>query len=297
MIGKTSEEIKQAKEYPMIDMLTNLGIEISKDRMICCPYHTEKTPSAKVGDKNMLNCFGCGKKGADTIDVYMQIMGVDFITAVDAINSMGEGSVKATISTAVHADSKETAGDKYRKFLRFFKPYIALNCNKRKIVDDYLNTRHLEGVLNVLHENKLDIGLDSRDNVCWALNGFGIVISTSKSNMGSPVPTLIKAHKDEEWMIAEGMTDALSAVLLGYNAISLNSVNNLDKLIDRLSSSGKSKAHTYVIATDTDRAGLDAKNKLQIFFQKNNYNFYEYTPLYLSDCKDLNEFFVLAHEK
>lgn len=301
MAGKTSKEIKQAAAYPMVDMLTNLGIEISKDRKICCPYHNEQTPSARIGDNNVLNCFGCDKKGISTISLYMQIMGVDFITAVDAINSMDKGSVKPATSTKTSTKSytklKQASADNYRKFLSFFKPYIALNHEKKQIVDDYLNYRYLKGALDILHKNRLDIGLDSKGHICWALNGFGIVIGTPKYNMGSPAPTLIKVRQGEEWMITEGMTDALSAVLLGYNAISLNSVANVDNLIDRFSNSNKSKTHTYVIATDTDKAGLKAKDKLQTFFAENNYNFYEYSPLYLSNCKDLNEFFVLAHKK
>lgn len=50
----------------MIDVLTEYNIKVSKN-MFCCPFHNDKTPSAKVNEKTYF-CFACGKRwGFNTI--------------------------------------------------------------------------------------------------------------------------------------------------------------------------------------------------------------------------------------
>jgi DNA primase len=50
-----------------------------------CPFHTEKTPSFTVTpDGNFFNCFGCGVSG-DLYDFLMQIEGLEFPEAVEAL--------------------------------------------------------------------------------------------------------------------------------------------------------------------------------------------------------------------
>lgn len=50
-----------------------------------CPFHTEKTPSFTVTpDGNFFNCFGCGVSG-DIYDFLMQIEGLEFPEAVEAL--------------------------------------------------------------------------------------------------------------------------------------------------------------------------------------------------------------------
>ena len=41
------------------------GYKVSRNGMMCCPFHDDRTPSMKV-DKNFI-CFGCQEKG-DVID-------------------------------------------------------------------------------------------------------------------------------------------------------------------------------------------------------------------------------------
>lgn len=45
----------------MIDVLTRYNIKVSK-KMFCCPFHNDKTPSAKVYEKTYF-CFACGRRG------------------------------------------------------------------------------------------------------------------------------------------------------------------------------------------------------------------------------------------
>ena len=41
------------------------GFEVSRDGMMCCPFHDDNTPSMKVDER--FHCFGCGEDG-DAID-------------------------------------------------------------------------------------------------------------------------------------------------------------------------------------------------------------------------------------
>lgn len=49
-----------------------------RDKIACCPFHKEKTPSFHVNDeKGVYHCFGCGAHG-DVINFLMQMDGLDF---------------------------------------------------------------------------------------------------------------------------------------------------------------------------------------------------------------------------
>lgn len=68
----TDEMIERARQYPTSNLVDK--------HFINCLFHQEKTPSMKIY-KDGYHCFGCGAHG-DVIDLYMQVHGVDFKTAV-----------------------------------------------------------------------------------------------------------------------------------------------------------------------------------------------------------------------
>lgn len=49
------------------------GYKVSRNGMMCCPFHKDKTPSMKV-DQNFI-CFGCQEKG-DVIDFAAKLFGL-----------------------------------------------------------------------------------------------------------------------------------------------------------------------------------------------------------------------------
>lgn len=296
------EQIESAKSYSMLSMLEQLGIQITRDNKISCPFHSEKTPSASVGKKNILTCWACGTRNVDNIGLYMQIMGTDFPTAVAEINKLaGMGFVSNGKRIAATNRSREIKDpiESYREFLCFFKPYRTLNTSKKAIVNKYLEDRCLNGSVDILHLQGMDIGLDSYNHICWHLRTFGIVVySDNKINKGSPCPILIqnKEASSDIWAITEGITDALSAYKMGYNAICLNSVNNVPVFLKMLSAKSSSKKFTYIIAVDWDKAGIRAMNILVTFFKENGYKYDFIDGLYDSwdsKVKDLNELYVL----
>lgn len=60
----------------MREVLLHYGYELNRAGFICCPFHSEKTPSMKIYDTSY-NCFGCGANG-DVISFVRQLFGLSF---------------------------------------------------------------------------------------------------------------------------------------------------------------------------------------------------------------------------
>lgn len=67
----------------MEDILKKYGIK-TKRTMFCCPFHNDKTPSAKFFDTSF-HCFGCGKSG-DLIQFVQDYYNLGFKEAMEKIN-------------------------------------------------------------------------------------------------------------------------------------------------------------------------------------------------------------------
>lgn len=80
-----AEEIKAS--HNIIDIISQV-VDLKKqgsDYFGCCPFHSEKTPSFSVSEKEQFfHCFGCGASG-DVIKFVMDHQGLDFIEAVKSL--------------------------------------------------------------------------------------------------------------------------------------------------------------------------------------------------------------------
>ena len=78
-----AEQIKQA--VPMNKAVEFYGFKLVNGKM-CCPFHSEKTPSFKVypNDKGWY-CFGCGQ-GGDVISFVQRLFNLDFMYACKKLN-------------------------------------------------------------------------------------------------------------------------------------------------------------------------------------------------------------------
>lgn len=80
MKGKiTDEMIARAKEYPIENL-----VEVNGKGFALCVNHDDKKPSMLTRG-NYAHCFSCGYTGS-VIDVAMKVKGMDFISAVKALN-------------------------------------------------------------------------------------------------------------------------------------------------------------------------------------------------------------------
>lgn len=69
----------------MTDVLEKYGFAL-KGGFMCCPFHTEKTPSFKVySEGKKYKCFGCGE-GGSVIDFVMKYFDLKFKEAIEKIN-------------------------------------------------------------------------------------------------------------------------------------------------------------------------------------------------------------------
>lgn len=74
------------EQIRMEDILNQYGFTPNKAGFICCPFHSEKTPSLKPyqGGRKW-KCFGCGE-GGSVIDFVMKLYEVGLNEAITKIN-------------------------------------------------------------------------------------------------------------------------------------------------------------------------------------------------------------------
>lgn len=77
-------EIDQAKKVPLSEILGTEGKRSASRRILCCPFHEEKTPSFTIYPDNHWHCFSCGKTG-DSISLVMHISSLSFIQAIKSL--------------------------------------------------------------------------------------------------------------------------------------------------------------------------------------------------------------------
>ena len=74
------------------------GLKVNRNKMACCPFHSDQTPSMKIDRRYY--CFVCGEKG-DAVDYVAKLFGIslkdaaikiceDFGTGFRAINIVQE---------------------------------------------------------------------------------------------------------------------------------------------------------------------------------------------------------------
>ena len=115
-------------------------------------------------------------------------------------------------------------------------------------------------------------------------------------NIGTVKPLIHKAYDSNKYIIVEGIEDALTCHVLGYNFICLNSVSNTGRLIDIIKNNiEKFKDKELLICTDYDKGGLDSFEQLENFFISTGLMF-DIPPFYddmlKNRCKDINEYFI-----
>lgn len=68
----------------MVEVVRFYGYEPNRAGFVCCPFHSEKTASLKLYERNF-HCFGCGAHGS-TIDFVAKLLGLDPLGAVKRLN-------------------------------------------------------------------------------------------------------------------------------------------------------------------------------------------------------------------
>ncbi len=79
--AELAARLKESVTMPML--IDYLRIESNRG-YICCPFHSEKTPSMKIWDDHY-KCYGCGEYG-DVISFTQKYYNIGFIKAVEMLN-------------------------------------------------------------------------------------------------------------------------------------------------------------------------------------------------------------------
>ena len=120
-----------------------------RNKIACCPFHKEKTPSFHINDeKGFYHCFGCGAHG----DVITYTMKRDGLTFPDAVKKLAEdNNIELPKSKkSINKDNYKTIYEINEKTCQFFEKNI-LNS---KIAMNYIKNRGL----NIENIKKFRIG-------------------------------------------------------------------------------------------------------------------------------------------
>ncbi|MFZ5970721.1 MAG: CHC2 zinc finger domain-containing protein [Bacteroidota bacterium] len=127
-------EIKEIKSrLSILEVLSHYGLKADKNKMLCCPFHDDKTPSMQVyPETNTVFCFSsnCKLKGK-AIDQ------IDFILHKEG-RTKHEAILKAETLLGNVTAPKENLNDIFNKF------HTALHNSKKAIT--YLESRNLYNV-------------------------------------------------------------------------------------------------------------------------------------------------------
>ena len=114
---KSQITVKQATE--------RYGFTPNHSSMICCPFHSDRTPSLKLND-TYFYCFGCHATG-DVIDFTARLYGLSNVQAARKLAADFHLTFdNSTSSTTKPPISRKTQLEKERHALRVLEAYLAL---------------------------------------------------------------------------------------------------------------------------------------------------------------------------
>lgn len=128
----------------MREVLSRYGYNANNKGFMCCPFHSEKTPSMKVFEKDY-HCFGCGEHG-DIISFVQKLFNLPFqyaLRKIDidfALNIYGNHTFEELRQS--HYKQKQVQAERERKerekqqadteYWAVFDEWKRLDDNKRK---------------------------------------------------------------------------------------------------------------------------------------------------------------------
>lgn len=114
---KSQITVKQAAEH--------YGFIPNRSSMICCPFHSDHTPSLKLND-TYFYCFGCHATG-DVIDFAARLYNLSNVQAARKLAADFHVTFDNSISTpSITPISRKTQIEKERHALRVLEAYLAL---------------------------------------------------------------------------------------------------------------------------------------------------------------------------
>lgn len=243
---------------------------------VCCPYHAngqERRPSAGIRESDgIFHCFACGE-----IHSLPEVISHCFGHTDDIIGKFGWQWLLKNFATVQVEERKDVTLDFYRDNKHFSNTnsvhYVSEEeLDKYRYTHPYMYKRGLTDEIIEL----FDIGYDSAtetitfpikdiDGHCLFVARRSIVSKffhypnlSEKSVYGLYELYQLHSFPDEIW-ITESMIDALRLWGVGLYACALNGLgsNNQYKQLSSM------PCRVFVLATDMDKAGLDARKSIK----------------------------------
>ena len=282
--------LNEARSISIYEILSYYGVEFYKNSCKCI-FHEDNNRSAYVSNSNRFHCKSCGAKGLSNLDIVTHFEGIIDIreSAKRVLELKG-----TTVNTIKYFDNNNKPIKEKKQLTFQDRKNLAENKNIDMLVK-YLNSRGIsKDILPILKANNITCGSDKLNQVHFFFNRHNYCIYRSikqdkNFNCGNSTPICVKSNNTNKWYIVEGLYDGLSLLQFNKNVIILNSVSNKDKFLEKFKTNKNMFNFKYIIATDNDKPGLDAKAELENFFKDNNVDYEIFESLYNSKYKDVND--------
>lgn len=296
----------EARNKDIAEIIKHYGIEVSRNSYFKCPFHHGDRESAAIKD-NRFKCFhsGCNSSGS-TIDFVSKIENVNPIEAVNLI--LGGNLSKVNFDPSIEVQKEEENV--------VLKNMILKNSRLISRCEDglkYFEDRGLLEALPLVNKDQLQIRFNEYNGYKTIVyrfikEDFVIQKSINKTNdkrfvrnFGKATPIIMKSYDHNKYLIVEGIEDGLTALILGYNFISLNSVQNVGKLIDLFNDNKEwINVNNVILCLDNDNGGNEGTEKLKSFFLSIGLNIRVsryYRKMVEYNVKDLNDFYKIYNRE
>ena len=256
----------------LIPYLRTITKQVNK-RFFICPFcnsgaNKNKTPAFSVYDNGTrCGCMACGEvKNADIIELCMKYNSYDFKTAVDTLLSVYSGQNVRTGENIPpqQKNARMCLKTQNKAICDFTANYRKWRENYRKC--DYLKNRGIGDELARKFWIGYDMTFPNNPNLIIPVNATSYVKRGTAQGHYFNVADFgifnLKALQNGAVVfVDEGAINALSIMEVGGTAIALNSVVNVGKLIEYLSTT-KIKPK-LILRFDNDLAGRNALKKMQ----------------------------------
>ena len=313
-------------------------LDRNKNGYYICPACKHGTNNINDGLKEYKEgwkCFDidCKKEFMDIFGLLQEAKGINYTEAVRqvadwvkldyTIKKYGESNAtitqKATVDTKTKTESKATDDEAEQKAR-----------NKQKIKEAQANFTEDSKASEYLKSRGLYFDICKKYGIGYNTKYNSVIIPTSESSFvfrsidkeAKPQKGNSKGKQsifnialleqmaddkislyEDKIFICEGWADCLSLLQSGFQAVALNSTQNINMLIEKIKSFDNDqkeilKANSLLLALDRDEAGNTATNKLMDELKAIGFNkVFDVRSFIISTGKDVNESYIKDREK
>ena len=324
------------KSYSSLDNLLNYSLEKAKDnKSFICPQcghgsRNSKQGLAKMPNSDLYKCFNCGLTG----DIFQLLQIKENISYSEAVRKIAEWeNFNFTIGNKEPMETPKTENaisQQNTKADNEEQRRIIKERNKKIIEEAKANFTEDGEAMQYLKSRGFYFGICQKFSIGFNQKYKSVIIPTSESSFiyrgieegGNKGNSKGEQHLFNENLlseimlgyvlgiddtanrlfICEGWADALSLLQSGFQAIALNSVNNINKLLQPIKENKDSfnEDFYFLLALDNDTAGKTTTEKLMAELKDIGLNAINATSFLLSSngksYKDINEAYIANRE-